>query len=522
MRLRLQKVQSPGANGITPAYAVGGRMLVKLSCNPTLEFLRTFRDGPQQKGKQSVDVSSEIWQLLLEYDVPAIIERVYRVRIEATRTASKQVQLTLHGRNAAQVARMLSDPPLKLDVPEKVTAWLLAEGTNGRHALDIHNRSGALVQLSKDRKGVQLVGSSQATLAAKSLIDECDCIEEVHIDNFVGFYLINDKAFHQKRLSVETDALISAAPVVGATKWKAVVVGPTESRKFYTYIHLPPLTDDSDQARMVDLVIVGESKQNVDDVLAVIGRMVVEKVNITKLQAEFWMGHEDEQNRNRLLHKIEDTTDTFIDVDFDASCFHIAGRPKDLKRAMDQIRKNQHIKLRTSEISLAAGNYVARIRPKLENDDDLQIHLRYEGMRPGTCELRRLHRVDSDEDVAKADKKLMQEIDLHEIVLDVHKSWARLLVEQSRQIEASEVVGMGVSNDVVNGRVLVNIAGSATTVERGLKTVIRMLDSHRPHRVGDIRLRRIEGQSMDTAGFEEADPVGEEDLSNCKYPFEWE
>lgn len=81
---------------------------------------------------------------------------------------------------------------------------------------------------------------------------------------------------------------------------------------------------------------------------------------------------------------------------------------------------------------------------------------------------------------------------------------------------------MGVSNDVVNGRVLVNIAGSATTVERGLKTVIRMLDSHRPHRVGDIRLRRIEGQSMDTAGFEEADPVGEEDLSNCKYPFEWE
>lgn len=25
-------------------------------------------------GKQSVDVSSEIWQLLLEYDVPAIIE----------------------------------------------------------------------------------------------------------------------------------------------------------------------------------------------------------------------------------------------------------------------------------------------------------------------------------------------------------------------------------------------------------------------------------------------------------------
>ncbi|KAH7703149.1 hypothetical protein AAVH_29677 [Aphelenchoides avenae] len=613
----------------------------------SLVFLRTYRGGDRgsrpPEGKTVVDVSSEVWQLLKEHDVPATITSVYNVHIETTQTTSKKVQLTLRGRNAEKIARMLADPPRKMAVHEEVDAWLLASGPNGVRVADIRKRSGALVRMSQDMRSVLLVGSSAATLAAKSMIDECDyieefdidnfvafylinnrafhlkrlgvcyaprkfdtyihlppltadsdpyrmvesvivgeskhnvddilaiteecCIEEFDIDYFIGFYLINNDAFHQKRLSIETNAVISAVPGRAATKWKAVVVGPTESvkllrskldglhvmhgqipqavygwltnkskgancerstdlnRKFGTCMSTEPLSDDTDPARMVRFMVVGEHEENVAQVFAAIANIVVEKMNITKLQEEFWMGHEDEQSRNRSHHRLEDATDTYIEVDFDASCMHITGRPEDIKRAVDRIRKNQHIKLRTSEISLAAGNYVARIRPKLENDDVLQIHLRYEGMLPGTYELRRLHRVDSDADDAKADEadqKSMQAIDLHAVVLEVHESCARLLVEQSRRIESSEGVGIGVSKDVVNGRVLVNIAGSATTVERGLKAVIRRLASHRPHMVGDIRLRRIKGQVVDTTGFEEATQATEEDLRNCKRTFEWE
>ncbi|KAH7671506.1 hypothetical protein AAVH_42694, partial [Aphelenchoides avenae] len=449
------------------------------------------------------------------------------------------------------------------------------------------------------------------------MIDECDCIEEFDVDDFVGFYLINDKSFHVKRLGVETNALILAPPAGDATKWRVVAVGTTENmgfmlsavgyrearargwptnrngascdrrtdldRKFGTCIHMGPHNDDSDPARMVDVVVVGEYEENVDEVLkvidalhvkqsqipkavhgwlsnmskgancaraakferkfdtcisigalsddkdparmvdlavvgqqednvdqvlAAIANIVFEKVNVTQLQVEFWMGHDDEHNRNRSLHRLEDSTDTYIEMDFAASCVHTTGK---------------HIELRTGpELSLAAGNYIARIRHKFENDDDLQIHLRYEGMRPGTCELRRLHRVDSDEDVAKADKKLMQEIDLHEVVLDVPESLSRLLRGQSRWIEASEVVGIGVSEDTINGRLLINIAGSATTFERGLKAVIRLIASHRPHMAEDIRLRRIKGQTVDAVGFEEATQATEQDLSGCKHPFEWE
>lgn len=138
----------------------------------------------------------------------------------------------------------------------------------------------------------------------------------------------------------------------------------------------------------------------------------------------------------------KDTTDTFVGRDFGAACVHVAGRPEDVKHVVERISESttepgnstncclaKHIELRTTEISLAAGNYIARIRHKFEvcsssttslhvsrsfqNDDHLQIHLRYDGMRPGTCRLRRLHRVDGEEDGAKvdeADQKLMQEI----------------------------------------------------------------------------------------------------------------
>lgn len=77
---------------------------------------------------------------------------MYGVRFRATELPSKQVQLTVHGQNAAKVAGMfgifpsksrtkmrsyLDDPPRKLDVHERVTAWMLAVGPNGIRVKDI-------------------------------------------------------------------------------------------------------------------------------------------------------------------------------------------------------------------------------------------------------------------------------------------------------------------------------------------------------------------------------------------------
>lgn len=113
-------------------------------------------------------------------------------------------------------------------------------------------------------------------------------------------------------------------------------------------------------------------------------------------------------------------------------------------------------------------------------------------------------------------------LDLHEVVLDVHVSFGRALRERCGQIEADEIVGMGVSNDAVKGRVLINIAGSRSTVKHGREAVIKLLASDARYKEGDIRLRRIEGQSVDTAGFQEARPVRKEDAYGCKEPFDWE
>ncbi|KAH7700412.1 hypothetical protein AAVH_32467, partial [Aphelenchoides avenae] len=57
--------------------------------------------------QRGVDVSAETWQLLKEYKVPDILERIYDVRIRAPELPSKQVQLTVHGRGAEKVASML-------------------------------------------------------------------------------------------------------------------------------------------------------------------------------------------------------------------------------------------------------------------------------------------------------------------------------------------------------------------------------------------------------------------------------
>ena len=105
----------------------------------------------------------------------------------------------------------------------------------------------------------------------------------------------------------------------------------------------------------------------------------------------------------------------------------------------------------------------------------------------------------------------------------MHESWERLIRAQCEDIEALEGVGVGVSNDAVNGRVLVTIAGSRTTVKQGMDEVIKLIASHRRYREGDIRLRRFEGQSVvDRPGFEKAAPIRKEELSKCREPFDWE
>ncbi|KAH7709941.1 hypothetical protein AAVH_22772 [Aphelenchoides avenae] len=143
-------------------------------------------------------------------------------------------------------------------------------------------------------------------------------------------------------------------------------------------------------------------------------------------------------------------------------------------------------------------------------------------MRRGTCELRRLHRVDSEQDDAKVDeldKVVMQALDIHEVVLHVT---SRAFGWKLKPIEQNTTCGITFTKDVVNGGVLFGIAGSRTTVKRGTEEVIKRITSDRRYKLGDIRLRRIKGQSVDTAGFEKVAPVEEEDLSDCKESFFWE
>lgn len=87
---------------------------------------------------------------------------MYDVHIQASKSPTKHVQLTIHGQNAAKVARMLGTraprlstkkslsldhPPRELDVQAQVAAWLLAEGSNGirlkelRVALQLHAKA---------------------------------------------------------------------------------------------------------------------------------------------------------------------------------------------------------------------------------------------------------------------------------------------------------------------------------------------------------------------------------------------
>lgn len=71
---------------------------------------------------------------------------------------------------------------------------------------------------------------------------------------------------------------------------------------------------------MVDLSVVGDREEDVDRVLVTIGtvgrefsirylarsdNIIVDKVNVTKLQFEFWSGRKGEEQRHRPHHKLE-------------------------------------------------------------------------------------------------------------------------------------------------------------------------------------------------------------------------
>lgn len=100
--------------------------------------------------------------------------------------------------------------------------------------------------------------------------------------------------------------------------------------------------------------------------------------------------------------------------------------------------------------------------------------------------------------------------------------WARTRRGEFAEVQRNAKCGLLSTDDVVNGRVLLTIAGSRTTVKRGREEVIKLLTGDGRYKEGAIRLRRIRDQSVDTAGFREAGPVSEEDVSNCAGAFDWE
>lgn len=89
-------------------------------------------------------------------------------------------------------------------------------------------------------------------------------------------------------------------------------------------------------------------------------------------------------------------------------------------------------------------------------------------------------------------------------------------------IGKSTTTGIGFSNDTVKGRVLVDIAGSRNTVEQGMQEVIGRITSDRRYKEGDICLRRIKGEPVDTAGFKKSRDAKPANLSRCTQPYSWE
>ncbi|KAH7718655.1 hypothetical protein AAVH_13882 [Aphelenchoides avenae] len=155
------------------------------------------------------------------------------------------MELTLRGRKASEVAVLLADAPRKVDVPEEVVFWLTTKGPRGTRGIDLQKRTGTLVQKPRDMKSVLLVGLSEATLAAKCIIEGLH-LKRRQVPQAVVRWLTNSaKGAHRAR---EMDL----------------------EHHFDTCISMEDPIDD-DPSRMVDLAVVGEREEDVNDVLAIIG-----------------------------------------------------------------------------------------------------------------------------------------------------------------------------------------------------------------------------------------------------------
>ncbi|KAH7699980.1 hypothetical protein AAVH_32908 [Aphelenchoides avenae] len=219
--------------------------------------------------------------------------------------------------------------------------------------------------------------------------------------------------------------------------------------------------------------------------------IVVEKVHVTKLQFEFWYGHDREETRDRPHHRLEDSTDTKFLRDDEAGLLTVAGRPQGVN----------------------------------EIDGVLQIHLACDDYKAcGIVEFRRLHRMNSEKDEDRAlaaDNDLMRKLERHEVVLEV-PAWAQFIVKDCLKLQETTATGISFSNDAIKGRVLVDIAGSRSTVKRGMEEVIGRITNHRLYKEGDICLRRIKGEHVDTASFKKTQDAKLVNLSRCTAPFSWE
>ncbi|KAH7721406.1 hypothetical protein AAVH_11150 [Aphelenchoides avenae] len=107
-------------------------------------------------------------------------------------------------------------------------------------------------------------------------------------------------------------------------------------REFDTrvYIHL---NDDMDPTRMEKFAVVGERKEDVEQVLGTIESIVAERVNVTKDQEGLWTGQEDDQNRH--VRELEVLTNTHILWDEGEGCLHVSGRSEGVREVVERIRE---------------------------------------------------------------------------------------------------------------------------------------------------------------------------------------
>ncbi|KAH7719373.1 hypothetical protein AAVH_13230, partial [Aphelenchoides avenae] len=153
-------------------------------------------------------------------------------------------------------------------------------------------RTGALVKPSQDNKSVLLVGSSAATLAAKTIIEGLH-LKRRQVPQAVKWWLTN--------------------PAKGAKRARALGL----DHKFDTCISIGEARDD-DPASLVDLAVVGELEKNVNDVLAIIDGLHVKHVQIP--QAVYhWLINTSKGAQSAREVELERKFDT---------CIHV-GRPSD-------------------------------------------------------------------------------------------------------------------------------------------------------------------------------------------------